>query len=164
MPTIINTNPLFYDYFPHIPVMRMKSEFNLGCYEQGLIRNEIQAVIKTVYSSLIEMHDLKHVNVYDEIGEEFDEKFFGELKEGVHRHLHGTNAWEFLDKLMPKMEIEDEVENLNFQTKMTAILGIGLPRSLSNNRINLKEALIALLNFDLDPLSGQELLHLMKTK
>lgn len=161
---IINTKPLFYDYFPHISVMRMKSEFNLGYFEQGEIRTRIQRVISTAYERLMDIHDLRHVNVYQEIGEEFDDNFYHELKEAVTLRFHSATTWEFLDDLMPVQEIEDENLNANFQTKMLAILGYSLPRSLSSCRVNLKDALVALLNFDLDPLSGQELLYLTKTK
>ena len=164
MQPIINTKPLFYDYFPHINVMRMKTEFNLGYYEQGEIRNEIQKVILTAYDRLVEIHDLRHVAVYQEIGEEFDDSFYRELKETASHRFHDTQMWVFLDKLMPVQEIDDDNLNANFQTKMLSILGFGLPRSLSTCRVNLKEALVALLNYDLDPLSGQELLHLTKIK
>lgn len=164
MSMIINTKPLFYDYFPHISVMRMKTEFNLGYYEQGEIRAQIQKVISGVYDRLVEMHDLRHFNVYSEIGEEFDDNFYRELKEAATQRFHDAKTWAFIDKLMPVQEIEDESLNANFQTKMLAILGYGLPRSLSSCRVNLKDALVALFNFDLDPLSGQELLHLTKTK
>ncbi len=164
MQTIINTKTLFYDYFPHIPVLRMKTEFDLGYYEQSVIRGEIQKVITVAYDRLVEIHDLRHFNVYQELGEEFDGNFYSELKEATTLRFYDATTWNFLDTLMPKTEIEDETENMNFQTKMTAILGFGLPRSLSTNRVNLKDALVALLNCDLDPLSGQELLHLTKIK
>lgn len=164
MVTIINTKPLFYDYFPHISVMRMKTEFNLGYFEQAEIRTRIQRVISTAYERLLDIHDLRHANVYQEIGEEFNDSFYHELKETVTRRFHSETTWEFLDNLMPVQEIEDDNLNANFQTKMLAILGYGLPRSLSTCRVNLKDALVALLNFDLDSLSGQELLYLSKTK
>lgn len=162
MQPIINTKPMFYDYFPHINVMRLKTEFDLGYYEQGVIRNEIQKMIRMAYNQLVETHDLRHANVYGEIGEEFDDNFYRELKEAASLHLHDEQMWEFLDKLMPKKEIKDEDQNANFQTKMTATVGFGIPRSLSTGRINLKDALVALLIFDMEPLSGRELLHLTK--
>lgn len=161
---VFNTKPLFYDYFPHISVMRMKTEFNLGYFEQAEIRTRIQRVISTAYERLLDIHDLRHANVYQEIGEEFNDSFYHELKETVTRRFHSETTWEFLDNLMPVQEIEDDNLNANFQTKMLAILGYGLPRSLSTCRVNLKDALVALLNFDLDSLSGQELLYLSKTK
>ena len=161
---VFNTKPLFYDYFPHISVMRMKTEFNLGYFEQAEIRTRIQRVISTAYERLLDIHDLRHANVYQEIGEEFNDSFYHELKETVTRRFHSDTTWEFLDNLMPVQEIEDDNLNANFQTKMLAILGYGLPRSLSTCRVNLKDALVALLNFDLDSLSGQELLYLSKTK
>ena len=162
MQPIINTKIKFYDYFPHIPVLRMKTEFNLGYYEQNIIRDEIQKAIRRAYDSLVEIHDLRHLNVYDEIGEEFDENFYNELREAVHHHLHDMENWKFLDPLMPIKELENEDDNLDFQTKMTATMGIVLPRTLSTNRIKLKNALVALLNYDIDPLSGRELAHLSK--
>jgi hypothetical protein len=164
MQPIINTKPLFYDYFPHISVMRMKTEFNLGYFEQAEIRTRIQRVISAAYERLLDIHDLRHANVYQEIGEEFNDSFYHELKETVTRRFHSETTWEFLDNLMPVQEIEDDNLNANFQTKMLAVLGYGLPRSLSTCRVNLKDALVALLNFDLDSLSGQELLYLSKTK
>ncbi len=164
MPMIINTKTLFYDYFPHISVMRMKTDFNLGYYEQCEIRTQIQRVVSAAYERLLDLHDLRHANVYYEIGEEFDDNFYRELKEAATQRFHDSTTWEFIDKLMPVQEIEDEGLNANFQTKMLSILGYGLPRSLSTCRVNLKEALVALLNYDLDPLSGQELLYLTKTK
>ena len=159
MSMIINTKPLFYDYFPHISVMRMKTEFNLGYFEQAEIRTRIQRVISAAYERLLDIHDLRHANVYQEIGEEFNDSFYHELKETVTRRFHSETTWEFLDNLMPVQEIEDDNLNANFQTKMLAVLGYGLPRSLSTCRVNLKDALVALLNFDLDSLSGQELLY-----
>ena len=164
MQPTFNTKPLFYDYFPHIPVMRMKTEFNLGYFEQAEIRTQIQRVINAAYERLLDLHDLHHANVYQEIGEEFDENFYRELKEAATQRFHDATTWEFIDKLMPVQEIEDDSLNANFQTKMLSILGYGLPRSLATCRVNLKEALVALLNYDLDPLSGQELLYLSKTK
>lgn len=164
MPMIINTKTLFYDYFPHISVMRMKTDFNLGYFEQAEIRTRIQRVISAAYERLLDIHDLRHANVYQEIGEEFNDSFYHELKETVTRRFHSETTWEFLDNLMPVQEIEDDNLNANFQTKMLAVLGYGLPRSLSTCRVNLKDALVALLNFDLDSLSGQELLYLSKTK
>lgn len=161
---IINTKTLFYDYFPHISVMRMKTDFNLGYFEQAEIRTRIQRVISAAYERLLDIHDLRHANVYQEIGEEFNDSFYHELKETVTRRFHSETTWEFLDNLMPVQEIEDDNLNANFQTKMLAVLGYGLPRSLSTCRVNLKDALVALLNFDLDSLSGQELLYLSKTK
>lgn len=162
MHSIINTKPLFYDYFPHISVMRLKNDFNLGYYEQCEIRTRIQRVIKMAYERLLDIHDLHHANVYQEIGEEFDDNFYHELKDGVTQRFHSATTWEFLDDLMPVQEIADDSLNANFQTKMLTILGYGLPRSQSTCRINLKEALVALFNYDLDPLSGQELLHLTR--
>ena len=163
MQPIINTKPLFYDYFPHINVMRMKTWFDMGFYEQGVVRDQIQKVVRDAYDRLVEIHDLRHANVYNEIGEEFDDNFYRELKEASMLRFHDAQMWEFLDKLMPMKELEGEEENLDFQTKMTSIVGY-LSRSMHTGRINLKDALVALLNFDLDPLTGRELLHLTKIK
>lgn len=163
MNPIFNTKNLFYDYFPHLPAIRMKSDFGLGFYEQSVIRNTIQKDIIKAYERLVASHDLVHVNVYGEIGEEFDENFYRELKSALHRHFHNVDSWSFLDQLLPKTEIEDDHESRNFNTKMVAALGFGLNRN-SRGQINLKEALVALLNTDLDILTGRELLYLTKIK
>jgi len=63
---------------------------------------------------------------------------------------------------LPVKEIEDDEEYDRFQTKMQSILGFGLRRSLSSGKIQLKDALMALLNYDLDPLNGRELKYLTK--
>ncbi len=164
MPYIINTKPMFYDYFPHLPVLRMKEMFGLGYYEQTVVRNEIQKVIVAAYDRLVDMHDLRHYNVYGEIGEEFDDNFYRELKETVGQRLHDHGTWDFLDGLLPRKEVEDEQENADISTKMGASIGIVLPRSQTTGRVQLKDTLVALLNYDLDPLNGQELLHLSKIK
>ena len=162
MQPIINTKTRFYDYFPHINVMRMKTDFGMGYYEQSVIRHRIQAVIAASYNRMLDKHDLRHVNVYNEIGEEFDDNFYRELRQTVQLQFHDMGTWAFLDDLMPYQEIEDENANRNFQTKMTATLGVPLPRSQTTGRIMLKDALVTLLNYDLDPLSGQELQQLSK--
>ena len=161
---IINTKAVFYDYFPHIPVMRMKADFGLGFFEQCMIRTEIQNVISSIYERLLDVHDLRHYNIYGEISEEFDDNFYRELKEAAHVRFINPDTWAFLDKLMPYREIEDKMKNQNFQTRMTATLSYSLPKSKTTNRIDLKDALIALLNFDLESLSGRELLYLTKIK
>ena len=164
MNATINTRTFFYDYFPHLPVMLMKTLFDLDYHAQIVIRDEIQQVIAKAYDRLTEIHDLNHANIYREIGDGFDANFYQELKASVQLRLHDALFWAFLDKLMPKTELADEAENRNLRTKMTAIVGFGPPIALSTNRINLKDALVALLNYDLEPLSGQELLHLTKIK
>ena len=95
---------------------------------------------------------------------EFDDNFYRELKEAATKRFHDETTWAFLNELMPVQEITDEKLNANFQTKLQALLGYGLPHSLSSNRINLRHAIVALLNLDLDPLTGQELLYLTKIK
>ena len=162
MNPIFNTKFLFYDYFPDITPMRMRDLFRMGYFEQSVIRSEIQNVINSAYKNLVNAHDLAHVNTYDEIGEGFDDNFYRELKTIVQTRLHSDGTWLFLDKLIPMKEIEDDEENERFQTKMQSILGFGLPRSLSSGKIQLKDALVALLNYDLDPLSGRELKYLTK--
>jgi hypothetical protein len=165
MNPIFNTKNMFYDYFPHLPAMRMRNDFGMGFYEQGVIRNEIQKAVRQAYDRLVVSHDLMHVNVYGEIGEEFDESFYRELKDNLHHHFHETNSWAFLDDLMKKNVIEDETESANFNTRMLAALDFGLQRTGSGRgRVNLKDALIALLNRDLDVLNGRELLYLTKIK
>ena len=165
MQPIFNTKNMFYDYFPHLPALRMKCDFGMGFYEQGAIRNEIQKAIRQAYDRLVVSHDLVHVNVYGEIGEEFDENFYRELKDNMHRHFHNVNSWSFLDDLMKKRNIDDEKESDNFNSRMLAALDYGLQRT-GNGRghIDLKDALIALLNRDLDVLNGRELLYLTKIK
>lgn len=161
MNPIFNTKPLFYDYFPHISPMRLSSDFGLGMYAQSVIRNEIQKVIKREYELLVASHNLLHVEIYQEIGDEFDANFYKELKTNSLRRLHDANTWSFVDGMMPIKEIKDETESTRFNTRLVSALGYGLPRS-SNKRTNLKSALIALFNLDLDKLTGRELLHLTK--
>ena len=162
MQMIINKQDRFYDYFPHVPLMWLKKEFNMGYFEQSEIRTHIQNIIGAAYKRLLDKHDLFHVNVYFEIGEEFDENFYRELKEAVTLRFHDITTWKFLDSLLHFQEIEDEKLNANFQTKIQTILESEMPRSQSTNRINLRNTLIALLNYDLELLSGQELLYLTK--
>lgn len=162
MPSIINTQPLFYDYLLHLPTLKMKECFGLGYFEQTIVRDKIQKVITMAYDRLIDQHDLRHFNVYGEIGEQFDDNFYRELKETVSNKLHDEDTWIFLDDLMPRKEIEDEQENADFMTKMGASIGVSLPRSQTTGRVKLKDTLILLINHDLDPLSGQELMHMAK--
>lgn len=163
MNPIINTKNMFYDYFPHLPAMRLKNDFGMGFYEQCVIRDKIQVAIKQAYDRLVASHDLVHVYVYNEIGEEFDENFYRELKDSVHRHFHDTQSWGFLNELMKRSTIADEVENANFSTRMQTAIGYGVQRD-RNGRIHLKDALITLLNHDLEALNGRELLCLTKLK
>ena len=162
MPSIINTQPLFYDYLLHLPALKMKECFGLGYFEQTIVRDAIQKVITMAYDRLIDQHDLRHFEVYGEVGEQFDDNFYRELKMVVTHNLHDENTWLFLDELLPRKEIEDEQENADFMTKMGASMGICLPRSQSTGHVLLKDALILLINYDLEPLTGQELLNLTK--
>ena len=122
--------------------------------------------MREYFSQYTEWYDFGHevhANVYGEIGEEFDENFYRELKTNLHKHFHDHRSWSFLDNLLPKTEIEDDQESLNFNTMMVAAIGFGLNRN-TRGQINLKEALIALFNTDLDILTGRELLYLTKIK
>lgn len=163
MNPIFNTKTMFYDYFPHINPLRMKNDFDLGFFEQSVIRNEIQKTIRQSYDRLVASHDLMHVEVYQEIGDEFDQHFYDELKSAVHHHFHAMRSWEFLDKLMLKKVVDDETECDNFNSRMLATLGYGLKKN-SDGVIDLKEALVALFNHDMDMLTGRELLYLTKVK
>lgn len=163
MNPIFNTKNMFYDYFPHLPMMRMKNDFGLGFYEQSAIRNTIQKDIRLAYDRLVASHDLVHVNVYGEIGDEFDEHFYQELKDGLHRHFHDSSTWTFLDDLMKSNVMDDKGKSSNFNTRMQAAIGYGLRRD-SQGHIALKDALVALINCDLDELNGRELLYLTKIK
>lgn len=163
MNPIFNTKTMFYDYFPHINPMRMKTDFDLGFFEQSVIRNEIQKTIRQAYDRLVASHDLMHVEVYQEIGDEFDQHFYDELKSAVRNHFRAMRSWEFLDKLMLKKVVDDEKESANFNSRMLATLGYGLKKN-PDGAIDLKEALVALLNGDLDCLNGRELLYLTKIK
>lgn len=163
MNPIFNTKNMFYDYFPHLPAMRMKNDFGFGFYEQSAIRNTVQKAIQQAYDRLVASHDLVHVNVYGEIGEEFDANFYNELKNTLHRHFHDMNSWNFLDGMLRKTTIDDEKESISFNSRMTSALGYGLRRD-THGKINLKEAFVALFNRDLDTLNGRELLFLTKIK
>ena len=70
-----NKQTLFYDYFPHLPALRMKESFGLNYFEQFVIRNEIQKLVTAAYENLVDQHDLRHFDVYGEIGEQFDDNF-----------------------------------------------------------------------------------------
>lgn len=161
MNPIFNTKNMFYDYFPHLPAMRMKNDFGLGFYEQSAIRNEIQKAIKQAYDRLVASYDLVHANVYAEIGDEFDEKFYRELKTNLQRHFHDNSSWNFLDHLLKRSAANSKSPSANFNTKMQAALGYGMHRD-SLGHIKPKDALVALINHDLDVLNGRELLYLTK--
>ena len=64
---------------------------------------------------------------------------------------------------MKRHTILDEKENANFSTRMQTAIGYGMQRD-RDGRIYLKDALITLLNHDLDALNGRELLCLTKIK
>ena len=163
MNPIFNTKDKFYDYFPHLPAIRMKKDFGLGFYEQSAVRNEVQKAIRQAYDRLVGSHNLVHANVYGEIGEEFNEDFYNELRATLRRHFHEEHTWNFLDDLMSQTAINDEEESMRFNCKLQAALGFRLKRDLQG-RVSLKEAFIALFNHDLDRLNGRELLYLTKIK
>lgn len=163
MNPIFNTKNMFYDYFPHLPSVRMKNDFGLGYYEQFVIREKVQKDIRTEYDRLVGSHNLVHANVYGEIGDEFDEKFYKELKTNLNRHFHEATTWGFLDGFIQQTVIEDEDKSSSFNTRLIVTLGYGLRRDIQG-RVNLKEAFIALFNHDLDVLNGRELLYLTKIK
>ena len=54
---------MFYDYFPHLSVMRMKWDFGMGYYEQNLVKQQVRQWILQAYNRLIDLHDLRHINV-----------------------------------------------------------------------------------------------------
>lgn len=157
-----NKKTYFYDYFPHISPLRMKNDFGLGLYEQCIIRDEMKKAIHIAYEHLVDAHDLRHANVYGEIGEEFDDNFYKELKNIITQKFNTGQFWEFLDNMMPKTYINDPKESANFNTRLLASLEYGLPRTGPNNAINLKDALVALFNADLAQLNGREILYLTK--
>lgn len=163
MNPIFNTKNRFYDYFPHLPAMRMKIDFGLGFYEQSAIRNYIQKDIRLAYDRMVASHNLMHVYVYGEIGEEFDENFYKELKDNLHQHFNESYTWAFLDPMLKKTHVDEEEESANFNTRLQATIGYGLNRN-SQGKVNLKEAFVALLKTDLNVLSGRELLYLTKIK
>jgi hypothetical protein len=162
MEPTFNKQTLFYDYFNHIPPLRMSTEFGLGYLEQSAIKYEIQHAIKRIYDRLVDNHDLKHFNVYQEVGEEFDEDFYDELKREVYRYRHDMDHWAFLDMLMTKYTIDDPMQRAFFKSIVTIETGDDAPQSFQTDNVDLKESLIALINRDLDPLSGEELLYLTK--
>lgn len=163
MNPIFNTKNMFYDYFTHLPAMRLKNDFGLGFFEQTVIRNEIQKAIRQAYDHLTASHNLNHVDIYGEIGEQFDEKFYNELKTSLRNHFHNIRSWAFLDDLLHEQPDDDSLQNANFNSRLTSALGYGLKRD-TDGHINKKEALIALFNYDLDTLNGRELLYLTKIK
>lgn len=159
MQPTFNKKQFFYDYLPHLPLMRLRTDFHLGYYEQTIVRNEIQKVIRNAFGHLMDTHDLKHVNVYPEIGEEFDQSFYNELRTLVLNTFRKHDFWDFLDAFIPKLGPDD---NGTLYLKLTASLGSGIPRINGNGPVLLKEAFVKIIIFDLDALNGQELLYLTK--
>lgn len=153
-----NKKEQFYDYFPHLPVRMMKLDFGMDYFEQLLFKQHLQRVIVQVYKRLIDVHDLKHVNVYPKIGDEFDRNFYNELKQNVQLQLRNTNFWDILDELIKKKDFESEQEMRNFLTRVLAMIGVGISKN-THGSIK-KTAFIALFNHDFDKLSGQEILYL----
>jgi len=156
-----NKKQRFFEYFPHITLTQMKTEFELGFFEQGLIRDHIQQVIRAVYDRLVQQYDLMHVTVYPEIGDEFDMNFYQQLKTQTQQEFHNIRSWEFLDRIMPPVH-KDEENDADFYTKLVATLGRGPRRQNGDGPVLLKEALVTLINYDLDVLNGRELLYLTK--
>ena len=101
-----NKKDRFYDYFPRLPTMRMKLDFGMDFYEQMLFKQHLQRVIVEVYKRLIDVHDLKHVNVYPKIGDEFDQNFYNELKQKVLFQLANTNFWDKVEELIKNKDFE----------------------------------------------------------
>ncbi len=159
MSIFFNKKPRFYDYFPHLTITRMKTFFDLGYFEQGIVRDKIQKVIRSAFDHLVDAHDLRHANVYMEFGEEFDEAFYNELKTNCQKEIHDPRFWLFLDDLMPELGPDDGGA---LYYKLISIVGLGIPRENGNGRVKLREAFVVLFNFDLDALTGQELLYLTK--
>jgi len=156
----ISKKSFFYDYFPHLPLMRMRLDFNMGSYEQSIVKQQVQNMICRSYDRLINLHDLKHANVYLEIGDEFDEEFYGELKDDVKRQLHNLSFWRFLDNLIREQAPGNKEDLALFRAKLLPALNHGLP---PNNYDSFrKDAFVALFNLDIDALSGKELLYLTK--
>lgn len=155
---IFNKKDRFYDYFPHIPPMMLKREFGMDFFEQTLFKQQLQRVIVQVYKRLIDVHDLKHVNVYPKIGDEFDRNFYNELKQNVQLQLRNTNFWDILDDIIKKKDFESEQDMQSFLTRVLAMIGIGISRYTHGSIKRI--AFIALFNHDFDKLSGQEILYL----
>ena len=153
-----NKKDQFYDYFPHLPLMMMKLEFGMDFFEQTLFKQHLQRVIVQVYKRLIDVHDLKHVQVYPKIGDEFDRQFYNELKQNVILQLRNTNFWDKLDELIKNKDFESETEMQNFLTRVLAMTGVGISK-YSNGSIK-KLAFMTLFNYDFEGLSGQEILYL----
>lgn len=160
MNSIFNKKCMFYDYFPHLPMLRMRLDFEMGYYEQNMVKQQVQSLILKAYDRLVDLHDLKHFYVYPEIGEEFDDNFYRELKNDVQRQLHKPDFWDFLDNLIKKQSFDNEQDLDAFRTKVSAALGYGLPRNEHGSVT--KDAFIALFILDIDALNGRELLYLTK--
>jgi hypothetical protein len=160
MQPTFNKKTFFYDYFPHLPMMRMRLDFDMGYYEQNMVKQQVQGMILKAYDRLVDLHDLKHFYVYPEIGEEFDDNFYRELKNDVQCQLNKPDYWDFLDGLIKKKSFDNEQDLDAFRTKVAAALGYGLPRN--ENGSMMKDAFIALFIHDIDALNGRELLYLTK--
>jgi len=153
-----NKKDRFYDYFPSLPTMRMKLDFGMDFFEQMLFKQHLQRVIVQVYKRLVDVHDLKHVNVYPKIGDEFDRNFYNELKQNVLFQLANTNFWDKVEELIKNKDFESEVEMENFLTRTLTMTGIGISR-YTHGSIK-KLAFTTLFHHDFDKLTGQEMLYL----
>ena len=153
-----NKKDRFYDYFPSLPLMKMKLDYGMDFYEQTMFKQHLQRVIVKQYQRLIDVHDLKHVHIYPKIGDEFDQHFYTELKQNVVLQLRNTNFWDILDELIKNKDFDSEEEMQNFLTRLLAMIGIGISK-YTQGSIK-KIAFIALFNYDFENLSGQEILYL----
>lgn len=148
----------FYDYFPSLPMMRLRMDFGMEYYEQTVFKQHLQRLIEHNYKRLVDQHDLKHVEVYPKIGDEFDRHFYDELKQNVLLQMRNSAFWDVLDNLIMNQDFASESEFDRFRTQVLAITGEGIPR-FTDGSIR-KKAFITLFQHDFDKLSGQEILYL----
>ena len=153
-----NKKDRFYDYFPSLPLMRMRLDFGMEVFEQNLFKQHIQRLIVQAYNRLVDLHDLKHVNVYPKIGDEFDQNFYNELKRNVLFQLQNDANWALLDNLIKKKEFDSEKELERFRIIVLSAIGMGFSQTMQGNIK--KEAFIAMFKNDFEKLTGQEMLYL----
>lgn len=153
-----NKKERFYDYFPSLPLLRLKLDFGMGYYEQSFFKQQLQHLIVQVYKRLVDVHDLKHVNVYPKIGDEFDSRFYYELKQHVLLQMGSSNFWDVLDDLIKDKDFESEEEMQRFLNRVQCLGGVGISKHAHGS---IKEmAFTALFHHDFDKLTGQEMLYL----
>ena len=153
-----NKKDRFYDYFPSLPMMRLRQDFGMEFYEQNVFKQHIQRLIVQAYNRLVDLHDLKHANVYPKIGDEFDRNFYNELKRNLLLQFQNDGTWSLLDNLIKNKGFDSDKELENFKTIVLSAIGMGFSNNMRETIK--KEAFVAMFKYDFEKLTGQEMLYL----